>query len=145
MFIILSCSFPPFRNLNHAIRREQQHHLTCKSTHSLPFQKENNSNKLFLNNCLFKLLCELMSCLLKSERVKWFGKQFSPQWTLALFFSNKLLISLLNSSTQLAVYMWILVMKARGSSTPWEVWENVDTFHHKYFLFYCTFGEHYPS
>lgn len=93
MAIILSCSFPPFRNWNHAIRTEHHHHLTCKTLSQ--FQRENNSNRLFLKNCLSKLPCESMSCWLKSE-VKWLGKQLCPQWTLALFLSHKLLISLIS-------------------------------------------------
>ena len=95
MFIIPSCSFPPYRNLNHDIRTEQHHHITCRTTH-YQFQRENNSNEPFLNNCLSKLLCELMSCLLKLEGVKWLGRLSRPQWTPALFFSNKPLISLVS-------------------------------------------------
>lgn len=80
------------------MQSEQSTTTTWLVRHSLthsPFQRENNSNRLFLNNCLSRLLCESMSCLLKSE-VKWLGKQFYPQWTLALFFSHKLQISFIS-------------------------------------------------
>lgn len=146
MFVILSYSPPTlFRNLNHANRTEQ-HHLTHKTTR-YQFQRENDSNKLFQNNCLSKLLRESISYWLKSERVKQPGKQFSPQRTLALFFSNKPLMRLTwgTARQNQPVCTWILGMKARGSRSPWEVWENLDTFSYKYFLFYCTFSEYYPS
>lgn len=112
MSIVLSCSFPPFRNLNHASRTEQHHYLTWKTTH-YQFQWENNSSKLFQNNCLSKLLCESISYLLKAERVKQPGKQFGPQRILALFFSNKPLLSFTSGTARQKqpVCMWTLVRK----------------------------------